>query len=138
VKYFLKKDQTTEDSSASNCRARSDVFVDLACDLCGVDLQINDSDTEATIREKKNHYLEVCPAVPGVPVRTDGVFSPKTAVKRMAALGLVKKLRGTASPVGPHVYSSSTSLTVGSEVSIPHKENPPDKSRESHVGDVIH
>ena len=95
----------------------------LECDLCGTSLEILDSDSEKTITLKKNHYMQACKSIPGVPVGTDTQFSTKDAVRRVAALGTVKKVGSI--DCGNTQSDVAATFLLNSDNPISLKENPP-------------
>jgi len=128
ITNFLKKDGTTIDPSASARPKVDGIAEGLECDLCGTSLEILDSDSEKTITLKKNHYMQACKAIPGVPVLTDTEFSTKDAVRRVAALGTVKKVGFIDCDHSQPDVSATFSLNSDNPISL--KENPPPNSME--------
>ena len=128
IQHYLMKDRNTVDCDASPWRAkRVDPTEGLSCDLCGDDLTIFESDSTDSIFKKKNHYVTTCRVVPGSSANLDPEKSTKDSVKRMAELGVIKRLGkvDTRRDRPPEDQSSrSMSMTRNHYVSI--QEEPPD------------
>ena len=90
IHTFLKKDKTTPNEEATTTnRITVDPTVGLSCDLCDRPL-IKDKGNDG---DQTGHYLRECTAIPGTPpIPTP---TQRQTVRRMAALGLIKRVGKT-------------------------------------------
>ena len=124
----MKKDRLTRDEDASPWKAPAkNATLGLHCDLCNESLVVNEQDDPETVLLKKNHYLRACRTVIGTPVLLDPDKSTSESIKRMAQLGLTKRL-GKAEKNFDRlpVNSSSISTYKAGDNFVSIQEEPPD------------
>ena len=128
VHHYFKKDRSTLDFSASAWKqAPVDVTDCLKCDLCHIDLQNQEGDSENTIFAKKNHYMVACPAVPCDPVRQISPSCNREQMVRLAGISIIKRIGTVDSVRGRPPSPSSSSIRPNiSDKRVSWKEKPPD------------
>ena len=128
---ILKKDRNTKDLSAKATKSTPiDPSADLDCDLCGQSLGLKPEDDVDTMQRKKNHYVQSCPAIPGRPVILSSEKTSLESVRRMAELGVVKRLgKVVRNNDRVRINSSSVFMSTRRDHIVSLKEEPPDERR---------
>ena len=107
-----------------------DPTVGLTCDLCHTDLSGKADQSEVDKLNRKEHYVKICPAVPGaVP---SGRYSRKEILERIASLALIKKVGKSCISTNKdvkrvYVFTGSTDTSTSMKNGGPRPcEKPPD------------